>query len=250
MTESQKVYGVIPARLDSKRLPGKVLRDIAGKAMVHRVYEAALKSPLLTYLLVATDSEEVFQYCTGNGVRVTKTGQHPSGSDRLHEVMERTDGDVYVNIQGDEPTLRTDHLDLLLQPILAGEAEVTTLKVEVDWNAAQDPNNVKVITDASGRALYFSRFPIPYDRDGKGGIHYYKHIGLYAYTRSALSRFHQLPQSSLEMAEKLEQLRLLENDIPILVRETNHDTVGVDTEADLQRVIALFASDTGHNTGL
>ncbi len=249
MADSQKVFGVIPARLDSKRLPGKVLRDIAGKAMVHMVYEAALRSPLLTDLIVATDSEEVFRYCSGHGVRVTMTGHHPSGSDRLHEVMERTDGDIYVNIQGDEPTLRTDHLELLLQPILSGEAEVTTLRVEVDWNAAQDPNNVKVVTDRSGRALYFSRFPLPYDRDGKGGIHYYKHIGLYAYTRAALSRFHELPQSSLEMAEKLEQLRLLENGISILVRETDHDTVGVDTEADLLRVIALFGSSAGHNAG-
>ncbi len=247
MADSQKVIGVIPARLDSKRLPGKVLRDIAGKAMVHRVYEAARRSPLLTDLIVATDSEEVYRYCSSHGVHVTMTGHHPSGSDRLHEVMERTDGDIYVNIQGDEPTLRSDHLELLLQPVLAGEAEVTTLKVEVDVNAAHDPNNVKVVTDRSGRALYFSRYPLPFDRDGKGGIHYFKHIGLYAYTRAALTRFHQLPQSSLEVAEKLEQLRLLENGVPILVRETDHDTVGVDTEADLQRVIALFAGDTAED---
>ena len=110
------------------------------------------------------------------------TGQHASGSDRLHEVMEKTDGDVYVNIQGDEPTLRPDHIDLLLRPILSGDAEVTTLRVAIDEMAARNPNCVKVVTDDRGRALYFSRSPIPFDRDGMGGIRYFKHIGLYAYT--------------------------------------------------------------------
>ncbi len=242
MRDSQKVLGVIPARLDSKRLPGKVLRNIAGKAMVHWVYESARQSPLLDDLLVATDSEEVQRYCHGHDIPVTMTGRHPSGSDRLHEVMERTDGDVYVNIQGDEPTLRPDHLELLLRPILAGDIEIATLRVAIDDAAARDPNNVKVVTDARERALYFSRFPIPFDRDGSGGIRYYKHIGLYAYTRAALALFHRLPQSSLELAEKLEQLRFLQNGIPILVAETPHDTVGVDTEADLQRVIALLGN--------
>lgn len=240
MRNPRKVVGVIPARLDSKRLPGKVLRSIAGKAMLHWVYEGAKRSPLLHDLIVATDSEEVRHYCSSHDIPVTMTGRHPSGSDRLHEVMERTDGDVYANIQGDEPTLRPEHFDLLLQPILAGEVEVTTLKVAVDDAAARDPNNVKVVTDEKGRALYFSRYPIPFDRDGTGGIRYYKHIGIYAYTRAALSLFHRLPQSSLELAEKLEQLRFLENGVPILVAETPHDTVGVDTEADLQRVIALL----------
>jgi 3-deoxy-manno-octulosonate cytidylyltransferase (CMP-KDO synthetase) len=159
--------------------------------------------------------------------------------------MTRTRAGIYVNIQGDEPTLRPDHLELLLQPVLSGEAEVSTLKVAVGDAAARDPNNVKVVTDASGHALYFSRFPIPFDRDGTGGIRYFKHIGLYAYTRSALSRFHQLPQSPLEIAEKLEQLRFLQNGIPICVAETPHDTIGVDTEADLQRVISWFAAGGG-----
>ena len=117
MGDSRKVLGVIPARLDSKRLPGKVLRSIAGKAMLHWVYDKAKQSPLLNDLIVATDSEEVQRYCLSHDIPVTMTGRHPSGSDRLHEVMERTDGDVYVNIQGDEPTLRPEHLELLLKPI-------------------------------------------------------------------------------------------------------------------------------------
>jgi 3-deoxy-manno-octulosonate cytidylyltransferase (CMP-KDO synthetase) len=244
MAPSQKVLGVIPARLDSKRLPGKVLRNIAGRAMVHWVFDSARRSPLLSDLVVATDSAEVRQYCLSHDMPVIMTGRHPSGSDRIHEVMERTDADFYVNIQGDEPTLRPDHLALILQQILAGAAEVATLKVAIDKKTALDPNTVKVVTDDAGRALYFSRFPIPFDRDGNGTLQYYKHIGLYAYTRAALTRFHQLPQSSLELAEKLEQLRFLQNGIPMIVAETIHDTIGVDTEADLERVIALLGTET------
>lgn len=233
--------GVIPARLNSTRLPGKALRLIAGKPMLHWVYQNARRSPLLSELVVATDSPEIYASCAKAGIPVTLTGEHPSGGDRLHEVMGRTDGDIYVNIQGDEPTLRADQLELLLQPF-GGEtnAQVSTLKVAIDADAARDPNNVKVVTDDGGRALYFSRHAIPYDRDGAGGVQYFKHIGLYAYTRDALALFHRLPQSSLELAEKLEQLRFLQNGVPIHVAQTVHDTVGVDTEADLQRVIALF----------
>ncbi len=240
----QKVIGVIPARFDSQRLPGKVLRRIAGKAMVHWVYENAGKSHLLNELMIATDSNEVQDYCQEHSLSMIITGKHPSGSDRLHEVMERTDGDVYVNLQGDEPTLRPEHIDLLLQPILEGVIAVSTLKVEIDGAVAQDPNIVKVATDMSGRALYFSRYPIPYDRDASGGIKYYKHIGVYAYTRDALTLFHQLPPSTLEKAEKLEQLRFLQNGVPIMVNETVHDTVAVDTEADLERAAAKLAGNS------
>jgi 3-deoxy-manno-octulosonate cytidylyltransferase (CMP-KDO synthetase) len=244
--QTPKVLGVIPARFDATRLPGKVLRDIAGKPMLYWVYRNARRSPLLTELIVATDSEKVRRFCLEQAIPVTMTEQHPSGSDRLHEVMLRTDGDIYVNIQGDEPMLRPDHLDALLAPFRSGEAMVTTLKVAIDNATAQDPNAVKVVTDNSGRALYFSRYPVPYDRDGSGKVQYYKHLGIYAYTRAALALFHSLPQSSLELAEKLEQLRFLQNGVPIIVAETPHDTIGVDTEADLEHVRALFADLTDH----
>ncbi|HYK92307.1 MAG TPA: 3-deoxy-manno-octulosonate cytidylyltransferase [Acidobacteriota bacterium] len=244
MRTHPKILGVIPARLDSTRLPGKVLRDIAGRPMLYWVYRNARQSPLLSDLIVATDSEQVQDFCSKQSIPVMMTGRHPSGSDRLHEVMLRTDGDVYVNIQGDEPMLRPDHLELLLTPFLEGTAEVTTLKVAIDSEAAQHPGNVKVVTDNSGRALYFSRHPIPYDRDKTGAVQYYKHLGLYAYTRAALALFHSLPQSSLELAEKLEQLRFLQNGVCITVAETKHDTIGVDTEEDLQRVSELFAGLT------
>jgi 3-deoxy-manno-octulosonate cytidylyltransferase (CMP-KDO synthetase) len=238
---TKKILGVIPARLNSTRLPGKALREIAGKPMIHWVYQNARRSTLLSDLLVATDSPEIQASCEAAGIPVMMTGEHPSGGDRLHEVLTKTDADIYVNIQGDEPTLRPDHIELLLKPLLENaDAQVSTLKVRISAEAAADPNNVKVVTTLDGRALYFSRHAIPYDRDGSGKSAYYKHIGLYAYTRDALSLFHKLPQSSLELSEKLEQLRYLENGVSLYVAETEHDTVGVDTEADLQRVIALF----------
>ena len=240
MKTRSKILGVIPARFDSQRLPGKVLRNIGDKAVLHWVYERARESPLLKKLFVATDSEKVRLYCEANCIPVMMTAQHLSGSDRLHEVMERTDGDIYVNLQGDEPTLRPEHIELLLRPILAKESEVTTLKVAIKLADAQDANCVKVVTDNRGHALYFSRLPIPFNRDPSGGIKFYKHIGLYGYTREALVLFHNLPQSSLELTEKLEQLRLLENGIGIQVCETPFDTVGVDTEADLNKATAFL----------
>jgi 3-deoxy-manno-octulosonate cytidylyltransferase (CMP-KDO synthetase) len=240
MRENQKILGVIPARLDSQRLSGKVLRKIGDKAMIHWVYERARRCSLLSELWVATDSEEVRRYCVNCGIPVFMTGKHSSGSDRLHEVMEQTDADIYVNIQGDEPTVHEDHIEQLLHPILTGKSEVSTLKVAIDSIAAQDPNFVKVVADQHGRALYFSRFPIPFDRDAQGGVRHYKHIGLYGYTRSALALFHSMPQSPLELAEKLEQLRFLENGISIIVAEAPFDTVGVDTAEDLEKATVFL----------
>lgn len=245
MPRDLRIIGVIPARLESQRLPGKVLIDIIGKAMVHWVYDRARRSPLLDELLVATDSERVRQYCLDHEIPSILTRQHASGSDRLHEVLERTDGDIYVNIQGDEPTIRTCHLEALIEPLTAGEEEVTTLKVAVDAQSAADPNIVKVVTDRRRRALYFSRYPIPFDRDAQGIARHFKHIGLYGYTRKALASFHALPQSPLELSEKLEQLRYLENGIPILVAETSYDTVGVDAREDLERARALLCAEEG-----
>ncbi len=243
MRKEYTVIGVIPARLDSRRLPGKVLRRIGDKAMLHHVYDRARLSSLLTELYVATDSEDVLEYCKNHDIHAVRTRQHTSGSDRLYEVMERTNGDVYVNIQGDEPTVRADHIDRLLLPILDGAGEITTLKVKMDAAAAQNPNCVKVVTDTKGRALYFSRLPIPCNRDAQDNVRYYKHIGLYAYTRSALALFHSLEQSSLEKTEKLEQLRFLENGVTMLVEETPHDTIGVDTEEDLAAAAAFLSQD-------
>jgi len=243
MTKHLNILGVIPARFNSTRLPGKALREIAGRPMIHWVYLNAKRSPLLTALVVATDSPEIQASCEAGNIPVFLTGEHPSGTDRVHEVLTRTDADIYVNIQGDEPTLRPDHLALMLKPFSDDSgARVTTLKVAITPAEAADPNNVKVVTADNGNALYFSRYSVPYDRAGTGNVPHFKHIGLYAYTREALDLYHSLPQSSLELSESLDQLRFLQNGVPIYVAETLHDTVGVDTEADLQRVIEMFAA--------
>lgn len=235
-----KTLGVIPARLNSTRLPGKVLKDIGGKPVVAWVYEASKRSARLDDVIVATDSDEVYSVCSALGIPVTMTSaEHRCGSDRIREVSKRMPADIYVNIQGDEPMLTSEHLDLLLSPFhdqRAQDVHVTTLKVKIDAESALDPGNVKVVCGLDGRALYFSRSVIPYDRDRSGAVHYYKHIGLYAYRADALEQFASLPPSSLELTENLEQLRLLENGLSLYVTETTINTIGVDTEDDLERV--------------
>lgn len=244
MNSNPKILGVIPARFGSTRLPGKVLREIAGKPMIYWVYHNARRSPMLKDLVIATDSELVVSACNDLNLRVTMTGEHPTGSDRLHEVMLRTDAEIYVNIQGDEPTVRPEHIEGLLTPLLSSEEfRVSTLKVRMSAEAAKSPDIVKVVTGFDGGALYFSRHPIPYHRNPENATQYYKHLGLYAYRRDALEKFFTLPQTPLELSESLEQLRLLENGIRIHVAETEFDTVGVDTQNDLNEVIAMFLND-------
>ena len=239
---ANRVLGVIPARLESTRLPGKPLRVICGRPMIAWVYENARQAACLDRLLVATDSPEVENYCTGVGIPVMMTSrEYKSGTDRLAEVMAREAADIYVNIQGDEPMITPQHLDRLLRPFREDAAtQVSTLKVPIDAVAALDRNVVKVVTDLAGRALYFSRAPVPCSRDGFEVSPYFKHQGFYAFTSAALRKFHQLPPSPLEKLEKLEQLRFLENGIQIAVVETPHDTIGVDTEEDLNRVEEYF----------
>jgi 3-deoxy-manno-octulosonate cytidylyltransferase (CMP-KDO synthetase) len=208
---------------------------------VARVYEAAKRCPQLTRVIVAADSAEVLGACKSRDIPAMMTSpDHQSGSDRLFEVLEAERADIYVNIQGDEPLLKPEHISALVDPFFSrDDIRVSTLKVAISAEQSLDPNVVKVVSSQSGRAIYFSRNPIPYDRDGQGARRY-KHIGLYAYRRETLACFHSLPASSLQLAESLEQLKLLENDIPIHVFETPFDTVGVDTEEDLRRVRELF----------
>jgi len=234
--------GVIPARLASTRLPRKVLRDVAGKPLIVRVHEAARRSPDLADVLVATDAQEVIAACARFGVPAMPTSpEHPSGTDRVWEVAQSRAADVYVNIQGDEPLITPRHVALLVAPFRERPgAQVTTLKIRLLPDEADNPNVNKVVCATDGRALYFSKYPVPYDRDGRG-VARFRHIGLYAYRRAALEAFHLLPPSPLELAEKLEQLRFLENGIPIKVVETDEPTIGVDTEADLRAVEAHFA---------
>jgi 3-deoxy-manno-octulosonate cytidylyltransferase (CMP-KDO synthetase) len=245
------VLGVIPARLASTRLARKVLRLIAGRPMLAWVYEAATACPQLDRVVIATDSEEVANLCLQNNWPVQLTSADlPSGTDRVHAVAQEIPADIYVNIQGDEPLLKPEHLTALLRPFTHQQVEVSTLKVLCTPENIANPNAVKVVTAADGRALYFSRATIPFDREGQARDdqarnniappQYWKHIGLYAYRRTALLRFPTLPPSALEQTERLEQLRFLENNIDIYVEPTDFDTIGVDTEEDLHRVEALL----------
>lgn len=239
-----KILGVIPARLQSTRLPRKVLREIAGLPMVVYVFQRARACRLLSDLLVATDSEEVVEACHAHHVpAVLTSSDHRSGTDRLWEVSRARMADVYVNIQGDEPLVTTGHIETLVRPFLAEpEVQVTTLKIRATRDEVESPTVNKVVTNVHGDALYFSRLPIPFDRDGRADVVYWKHIGLYAYRRAVLDMYHTLPPSSLERAEQLEQLRLLEAGIPIRVLETDQPTIGVDTEEDLRAVEALLSA--------
>ncbi len=238
------ILGVIPARLQSTRLPRKVLREIGGVPMVVYVFRRAQGCRLLSDLLVATDSEEVVEACHAYHVPAVMTSSaHRSGTDRVWEVSRARVADVYVNIQGDEPLVTTGHIESLVRPFLnEPEVQVTTLKIRATPEEVPTRTANKVVTDRHGDALYFSRLPIPCDRDGRGAVVYWKHIGMYAYRRPVLEVYHSLPPSMLEQAEQLEQLRLLEHGIPIRVLETREATIGVDTEEDLKAVVALVAS--------
>lgn len=233
--------GVIPARLASTRLPRKVLREIGGLPMVVHVFNRVRACDLLTDVLVATDSEEVVEACHRHHVPAVMTSaDHPSGTDRLWEISRAREADVYVNVQGDEPLVTCGHIETLLAPFRTEpEVQVTTLKIRATAEEAVSPTVNKVVTNRHGDALYFSKHAIPFDRDRRGVAHW-KHIGLYAYRRPVLDVFHRLPPSTLEVAEGLEQLRLLEEGVPIRVIETTEPTVGVDTEADLRAVEALL----------
>jgi 3-deoxy-manno-octulosonate cytidylyltransferase (CMP-KDO synthetase) len=244
-----RIAGVIPARLSSTRLSRKVLRTIAGRPMVEWVWRAAQGSGLMNPVVVATDSEEVATVCRERGIPVAMTSpQCPSGSDRVREVARQIDADIYVNIQGDEPTLTADFFPPLLSLFERPEVEVATMAVSCAADEIADPNAVKVVTALDGRALYFSRATIPYDRDRTGFSGYRKHLGIYAYRKAALERFASLPPSPLELIERLEQLRLLENGIELYVAAAPHDTIGVDTEADLARAEAILKSSGGRPT--
>jgi 3-deoxy-manno-octulosonate cytidylyltransferase (CMP-KDO synthetase) len=237
-----KAIGVIPARLASVRLPRKILREIAGRPLIGAVYEAVRSSRLLADVIIATDSEEIMEVCRQNDwkARIT-SASHKTGTERVHEISNSVEADVYVNVQGDQPLARGEQIATLLEVMKNPSVQAGTLKTAAKEQDVNNPNAVKVVTDATGRALYFSRSIIPYDRDGSHP-RYFKHLGFYAYRKAALDQFVKLPESSLERSERLEQLRFLENGISIYVGETAYDTIGVDTEEDLVRVQQILKS--------
>src|SRR5207248_5326068 len=229
-----KAIAVIPARLASTRLPRKMLREIAGILLIGHVYSAVRSSPLLEDVIVATDSDEILEVCRSNGWNARMTSpSHRSGTERVHEISNSVHADVYVNVQGDEPMTRPEHSASLLELMENPDVQVGTLATPASPSDVTNVNANKVVVDLAGRALYFSHATIPFDRDGKKP-RYLKHLGIYGYRKLALDRFIGLPESSLECIERLEQLRFLENGIPIHIAETPYDSIGVDTEEDLR----------------
>jgi 3-deoxy-manno-octulosonate cytidylyltransferase (CMP-KDO synthetase) len=238
--QKMKIVAVIPARLASTRLPRKMLREIAGRPLVGWVYEAVRSSPLLSDVIIATDSEEILETCAKLGWKAQMTSRtHRSGTERVHEISNSIAAEVYVNVQGDEPLVRSEQIATLVDVMKDPAVQVGTVKTACAAEEIRSPNAVKVVTAADGRALYFSRATIPFDRDSIQP-RYFKHLGLYAYRKPALDSFVTLPESTLEKSERLEQLRFLENGVPIHVGETPYDSIGVDTEEDLQRVTEIL----------
>jgi 3-deoxy-manno-octulosonate cytidylyltransferase (CMP-KDO synthetase) len=239
-----RILGVIPARFASSRFPGKSLAIIAGKPMIQHVFERASKSRYLSALVVATDDERISAAARSFGAPVVMTrADHQSGTDRAAEAAASDTASVIVNIQGDEPLIEPEAIDAAILSLLDDEeVQMGTLKKRID-NPAEvaSPNVVKVVTDLAGRAIYFSRLPIPHERDEQAvTMTRYKHIGLYVYRRNLLLSYSDLRVGPLEKAERLEQLRALENGFSIRVIETDYESLGVDTPEDLQRVSNMF----------
>jgi 3-deoxy-manno-octulosonate cytidylyltransferase (CMP-KDO synthetase) len=240
-----KIFALIPARYGSTRFPGKALAPLLGKPLIQRVYEQAQKVPELDGLYVATDDERIRDCVEGFGGRAVMTrSDHHSGSDRLAEaasLLNLAPEDIVVNIQGDQAAFPPELIGQLTGPLVRDPETVMVTPVRriSDPALAANPNVVKVVFDRRGRALYFSRSPLPFWRDGQNP-HFYKHIGIYAYRVEFLHRFVHLPPGRWEEAEKLEQLRALEHGFPILLVETASDTLEVDTPEDLVRVEDYF----------
>jgi 3-deoxy-manno-octulosonate cytidylyltransferase (CMP-KDO synthetase) len=227
------ILGVIPARFASSRFPGKPLAVLAGKPMIQHVWERAAQTPCLTDILIATDDERIAEAARGFGARVAMTRpDHESGTDRVAEAAAQTEAEVIVNIQGDEPLIDPGAIQTAVLTLLDDhDCKMATLKKRISRvEETENPNVVKVVTTLDGQALYFSRSLLPHRR---GEAVHFKHIGIYVYRRALLLKYSSLRRGPLEAAEKLEQLRALENGISIRVAETNYETLGVDTPEDL-----------------
>jgi 3-deoxy-manno-octulosonate cytidylyltransferase (CMP-KDO synthetase) len=243
------VVAVIPARYASTRLPGKALADLAGRPMIEHVYRRVSLARILSDVIVATDDLRIATRVKefGGKVRLTKA-THETGTDRLAEVAASLDCDVVVNVQGDEPLVDPRAIEELVAPFVDSSVQMTTLFRRIHEPAElSNPNITKVVVDRGGFAMYFSRAPIPYVRDPRGGWPpLYRHIGLYAYRRSALMVLASLPPTPLERAESLEQLRALEHGIRIKAVETQYESFGVDTPEDLEQVRRLLSTPTSN----
>jgi 3-deoxy-manno-octulosonate cytidylyltransferase (CMP-KDO synthetase) len=236
-----RIYAFIPARYDSSRYLGKPLKKIAGKPMIQHVYERAMSCPELTEVFVATDNERILACVHGFGGRALMTEKtHRTGTDRVSEAAQKLrleKEDIVINIQGDQPNFHQSHIKQLVEPLVEDRSiPMTTLKWRfTDESQISSPKDVMVVTDSQGFAIYFSRYPIPFFRDGRSEKVYYKHLGLYGFRMDFLTQFTRLPEGVLESAEKLEQLRALEHGFKIKVIETLFDSIEVDFPEDVRR---------------
>lgn len=242
-----KVIAMIPARYEASRFPGKLMKDLAGKSVILRTYEATVNSNIFDDVFVVTDSELIFNEIVLNGGKAIKSVKaHESGSDRIAEAVKNLDADIVVNVQGDEPFTQKKPLEDLLEVFksdLKNEIDVASLMFKIEENEEiENPNNVKVVTDEQNFAMYFSRSPIPYPRD-KSIATYYKHIGIYAFRKNALLKFTKLPINNLEAAEKLENLRFLANGMKVKMVKTTQVAIGIDTPEDLVKATQLFKNN-------
>ena len=230
------IVAVIPARYAATRFPGKLMQVLGNKTIIRHVYDNTVSTGLFNDVFVVTDSDIIYKEIKDSGGKVIMSNkEHESGSDRIAEAIAEMNVDVVVNVQGDEPFIKKEPLEKLVRLFNDERIQVASLMRKISKEEAVNPNNVKVVTDKLGYALYFSRSIVPYQRDEKMNVDYFLHVGVYAYKKDVLMSFTKWPQSSLEKIEKLEQLRYLENGIKIKMAETNYNNIAIDTPEDLER---------------
>ena len=227
---------VIPARYAATRFPGKLMQMLGNKTIIRHVYDNTVSTGLFNDVFVVTDSDIIYKEIKDSGGKVIMSNkEHESGSDRIAEAIAEVNVDVVVNVQGDEPFIKKEPLEKLVRLFNDDSIQVASLMRKISKEEATNPNNVKVVTDKFGYALYFSRSIVPYQRDEKTTVEYFLHVGVYAYKKDVLMNFTKWPQSLLEKIEKLEQLRYLENGIKIKMAETDYNNIAIDTPEDLER---------------
>ena len=237
------VVAVIPARYAATRFHGKLMQMLGNKPVIHHVYENTRNTGLFSDVFVVTDSPIIYDEITRiGGKAIMSKKEHESGSDRIAEAIAERNVDIIVNVQGDEPFIKKEPLEKIVRLFDDPSVEVASLMRKISKQEAENPNNVKVVTDKSGYALYFSRSSIPFQRDSGSDAGYFLHVGVYAYKKEALIKFTLWPQSELEKIEKLEQLRYLENGMRIKMAETLYNNIAIDTPEDLEKAKKIWGS--------
>jgi len=239
-----KLAAVIPARLNSTRLPNKLLKDICGKSLIVRTYESTFNSKIFNQVLVVTNSKEICLELELHNINyIYKDAEYETGTDRIAAIADEIEADIIINVQGDEPFIKTKTLNNIIKIFKNDKnksVDVVSVMSKINEKEIKDPNNVKVVVDSENNAIYFSRHPIPFDRDNNGKESF-KHIGVYAFRKKALINFSNLPKGKLEEIEKIEALRLIENQINIKMIYSEEIFVGIDTGQDLEKAIKIIS---------